>query len=221
MTTTYLTLKGVSLVLPDGRTLFTGLNESFDLRPTGLVGLNGVGKTVLAHILAGKRQPSTGLCLGSGRVHYLAQQATCLKGTTVGDLAGVQPILNALTRIESGSTAPEDFDAVGDHWDIRQRLGHELERNHLGHLEVTTPINLLSGGEAMRVALVGALLSQADFLILDEPSNHLDRPARQALIEQLKRWPRGLIVTSHDRQLLDSMERIVELSPPGIAQLRW
>lgn len=57
------------------------------------------------------------------------------------------------------------------------------------------------------------MLSGADCLILDEPNNHLDRLNRQALIEQLQRWPRGLIVASHDRQLLEAMERIVELSP--------
>lgn len=60
------------------------------------------------------------------------------------------------------------------------------------------------------------MLSGADCLILDEPNNHLDRLNRQALIEQLQRWPRGLIVASHDRQLLEAMERIVELSPLGL-----
>lgn len=216
MTTTYLTLKGVSQVLPDGRALFADLNETFDMQPTGLLGRNGVGKTVLARILAGQLQPSGGDCLRSGLVHYLAQQVTCPEGATVGDLTGVQPALDALARIELGSTAPEDFDAVGERWDIRQRLRHELERGGLGHLEATAPARLLSGGETMRVALIGALLSDADFLILDEPSNHLDRPNRQALIEQLKRWPRGLIVISHDRQLLDAMEHIVELTPQGL-----
>src|SRR5690625_7736435 len=68
----------------------------------------------------------------------------------------------------------------------------------------------------MRVSKIGAMLSSANFLILDEPSNHLDRPNRQALIEKLQRWPRGLIVVSHDRQLLESMERIVELSSLGL-----
>src|SRR5690554_5256979 len=68
----------------------------------------------------------------------------------------------------------------------------------------------------MRISLIGAMLSDADFLILDEPSNHLDRPNRQALIEQLQRWPRGLIMVSHDRQLLESMERIMELSSLGL-----
>lgn len=216
MTTTSLILKGVSHVLPDGRTLFADLNASFDLRPTGLVGRNGVGKTLLARILAGQLQPSSGHCQGSGSVHYLAQQVAPPEGFTVGDLAGVQHTLDALERIESGSTALEDFDAVGDRWDIHQRLRHELEIYNLGYLDAATPASHLSGGEAMRVALIGALLSEADFLILDEPSNHLDRPNRQALTEQLGRWKRGLIVISHDRQLLNAMERIVELSPQGL-----
>src|SRR5256885_6811254 len=60
----------------------------------------------------------------------------------------------------------------------------------------------------MRVALAGALLSGADHLVLDEPSNHLDRESRQALAAQLQRWPGGLVVVSHDRSLLQGMERI-------------
>jgi len=216
MTNTHLVLNNLSYILPDGRTLFSGLNEQFDWRSTGLVGRNGVGKTLLARILAGLVRPTSGFCQCSGPVHYLAQQVAHAEGTTVADLAGVAHILDALTRIESGSTASEDFDTVGDHWDIRLRLQHELERNNLNHLEAGTAANTLSGGEAMRVSLIGALLSNADSLILDEPSNHLDRPNQLALIEQLQRWPGGLIVVSHDRQLLDSMERIVELSPQGL-----
>lgn len=216
MATTHLTLKGVSYVLSDGRTLFTDLHAQFDTRPTGVVGRNGVGKTVLAQILAGLLQPTSGHCQRSGRVHYLAQQVAQPQGASVADLAGIQTTLDALARIEAGSTAPEDFEVVDDRWDMPQRFRHELERNGLGYLEASTSASTLSGGEAMRVALMGAMLSNADFLILDEPSNHLDRPNRQALIEQLQRWPRGLIVVSHDRQLLESMARIVELSPLGL-----
>ena len=216
MTNIHLILKDISHTLPDGRTLFSSLDEQFDMRSTGLVGRNGVGKTLLAQILAGRLQPTTGLCQCSGSVHYLAQQVVHPDGYSVADLAGVKHTLDALARIESGSTAPEDFDGVGERWDIRQRLRYELEHNNLYHLEADTPASSLSGGEAMRVSLMGAMFSDADFLILDEPSNHLDRPNRQALIEQLQRWSRGLIVVSHDRQLLESMERIVELSSLGL-----
>lgn len=216
MTKPTLTLEGVSYVLPDGRTLFSDLNEQFDQRRTGLVGRNGAGKSILAGVLAGTLQPSTGRSTSSGNVRYLAQQVSHPAETSVAGLACVQGTLDALERIEAGSTAPEDFDAVGDRWDIRQRLRCELERNGLGHLDASTPASTLSGGEAMRVALTGAMLSGADFLILDEPSNHLDRSNRQALIELLQHWPRGLLVVSHDRQLLDTMERVVELSSLGL-----
>ncbi|SSF92144.1 ABC transporter ATP-binding protein [Klebsiella pneumoniae] len=68
----------------------------------------------------------------------------------------------------------------------------------------------------MRVALIGAMLSDADFLILDEPTNHLDAASRLTLMRQLQQWPRGLLVISHDRKLLQQMERIVELSSLGL-----
>lgn len=216
MTNPTLTLEGVSHALPDGRALFSDLNAVFDQQPTGLVGRNGVGKTVLARILAGRLAPTTGRCVRTGRVHYLPQQIGLPADGTVASLAGVQDALDALARIEAGSIAQADFDAVGERWDLRQQLRQALERHGLGHLDASAPAQALSGGEAMRVALVGALLSAADFLILDEPSNHLDLTHRQALIEQLRHWPRGLLVISHDRMLLEGMARIVELSPLGL-----
>lgn len=217
-TTHYLALEDVSCVLPDGTPLFAHLTEIFDdQRRTGLVGRNGSGKTVLARVLAGQLPPASGRCVRAGSVHYLAQQvSTPAPGSTVADLARMQAVLVALQRIEAGSADPADFDTVGERWHIRQELLQALEQHGLGHLQADTPAAQLSGGEAMRVALIGALLTGADFLILDEPSNHLDQPSRQALIEQLARWPRGLLVISHDRQLLDTMERIVELSPLGL-----
>ncbi|EYC51942.1 ABC transporter ATP-binding protein [Hylemonella gracilis str. Niagara R] len=216
MTNTLLTLEGVSCVLPDGRALFSNLHYSFDLRHTGLVGRNGVGKTMLARMLAGEIAPSSGRCVRHRRVHYLAQQVTPADGATVADLVGLRPALDALLRIEAGSVAPEDFERLADRWDIRQRLQAELERAGLGHLRADAPARQLSGGEVMRAALAGAMLSDAELLLLDEPSNHLDRPHRLALIEQLRRWPRGLIVISHDRELLEAMDCIVELSAQGL-----
>lgn len=217
MTDTSIVLKDVSYLLPDGSPLFIDLCEQFDQRPTGLVGRNGVGKSVLARILAGLLLPTSGVCRCTGRVHYLAQQVVLSADQSVAGLAGVAPTLEALRRIESGSVADEDFDIVGDHWDMPQRLQQALEREQLGYLRPDAPASALSGGEAMRLSLLGASLSGADFLILDEPSNHLDRESRQALMAQLQRWQRGLIVISHDRHLLECMTRIVELSPAGLA----
>lgn len=216
MTNTTITLDGVACSLPDGRSLFSDLSETFDHRHTGLAGRNGVGKSMLARILAGLHPPSQGRCLRSGTVLYLAQQTDWHHQPSVAALAGLQPALDALARIESGSTDAHDFELLADRWDLRQRLQARLERDGLGHLRAGTPGHALSGGEAMRVALAGALLSQASHLVLDEPTNHLDHGSRAALARQLQCWPRGLVVVSHDRQLLEGMERIVELSPQGL-----
>lgn len=211
-----LTLQGVSYQLPDGSFLFQDLHEQFDARPTGLVGRNGVGKSVLARILAGELPASSGRCTGAGRTHYLAQQIAPQPGQTVAALAGVQRPIDALRRIERGSTQSEDFELLGERWDIEQRLQQQLALHRLDHLRADTDALQLSGGEAMRVALIGALLSDAELLILDEPSNHLDRDSRQVLLDQLAHWRGGVIVVSHDRHLLGAMQRIVELSSLGL-----
>lgn len=216
MTNLFLTLDRASLSLPDGRVLFSDLNLHLDGRPTGLVGRNGVGKSVLARLLAGEIEPTTGKRSASGRVYYLPQQIRLPHGATVAWLAGVDGLLDALTRIEAGGTDVRDFDRLGDRWDIRQQLALALEAQGLPDLAPDRGAATLSGGEAMRVALTGAFLSQADFLILDEPSNHLDVSQRQRLHAQLAQWPNGLLVISHDRRLLDTLVRIEELLPQGL-----
>ncbi|MDD2109164.1 MULTISPECIES: ATP-binding cassette domain-containing protein [Pseudomonas] len=213
--TSILTLDSVSLALPDGRLLFTDLSETFDQRRTGLVGRNGVGKSLLGQILAGQREPSSGQCRRLGRIHLLDQQVI-ERSATVADLAQVGAVLAALERIEQGSVAPSDFDTVGERWDIREQLQGHLQRHGLGQLDWHQPAHSLSGGQAMRVALVGAWLSEADYLILDEPSNHLDSNARAQLLSMIEAWDRGLLVISHDRSLLAHMTRIVELSSLGL-----
>lgn len=216
MTNSILTLERISFVLPDGKPLFSEITEQFDHRHTGLVGSNGAGKSLLAKILAGLITPTSGQRRCSGRVRYLAQHLSPQNYPNVAMLAGVDTQLAALKRIEAGSADPADFDLVGEGWDIRQRLQTQLESAGLGYLSPESAVNRLSGGEAMRVALTGAMLSDADFLILDEPTNHLDAASRLALMQQLQHWPRGLLVISHDRTLLQQMERIVELSSLGL-----
>ncbi|MCL7714843.1 ATP-binding cassette domain-containing protein [Stenotrophomonas mori] len=215
-TTPFLTLERVSWQLPDGRLLFSDLDATFDARPTGLVGRNGVGKSVLAQLLAGRLAPARGRCLRSGPVAWLPQQVDAPPGARVVDLAGLGGAFAALQRIEQGSSDTADFEVLGDRWQLREQLQAELERMQLHGVSAETPAHRLSGGQRMRVALAGAFLSAADFLILDEPSNHLDAEGRRQLREQLRRWPRGLLLVSHDRGLLDDMQCIVELSPLGL-----
>lgn len=218
MTEPRLTLHGVSYVLPTGKTLFSDLSASFGAQRTGLVGRNGVGKSVLARILAGLAAPSSGSVTAVGRVHYLAQDllsSACHQ--TVAALAGLQPVFAALERIEQGSCADADFERLAERWDIRQQLQAALHAAQLPGLEAESSAQQLSCGQAMRVALIGAQLSGANFLILDEPSNHLDGAHREALARQLRHWRGGLLLISHDRTLLNAMDSIAELSASALS----
>lgn len=216
MKNTYLSLDNASYILPNGRTLFENLSVTFDDRHTGLVGRNGVGKSILASILAEQLTLSSGRFTVTTKVHYLSQQVDLLHSGSVAQLAGVHAELTALDRIESGSYSDADFETLNERWNIRQLLQSELKSCGLGNLLPSTPVPQLSGGEAMQVALIAATLSEAGLLILDEPTNHLDRMHRQMLTEKLRHWTKGLLVISHDRSLLETMDRIVELTPQGL-----
>src|SRR5699024_9151673 len=93
---------------------------------------------------------------------------------TVAEVLGVAAVRDALRRIENGSVAPEDFDAVGDDWDVDARCRAMLTRLGLPDDDLDRPVGTLSGGEATMTALAGLLLAQPRALLLDEPTNNLD-----------------------------------------------
>ncbi|MDR1731582.1 MAG: ATP-binding cassette domain-containing protein [Synergistaceae bacterium] len=215
-----ISLRDVSFVLPDGRLLLDRLNESFGGgageggERAALVGRNGVGKTILARIMAGLLSPSSGKIIREGIVFYLDQMLNPAHFDRVADLIGASTALDAVRKAEKGEATEKDLERAEGHWDLEERAFREFSLAGLPHLTLDTPAPTLSGGECTRAALVGAFLSEADFLILDEPTNHLDAPSRAALTEYLNTWKKDLLVVSHDRALLEEMERIVELSPP-------
>ncbi len=217
MTQRHLRLDHLCLTLPDGRLLLDNLNHGFHAKATGIVGANGSGKSLLGQLLAGERLPSSGYVRCEGYVHVVSQLLEPERVPTVAALAGVEHILRALQRIAEGSLDDHHHTLAMGHWDCAARLSAELDLNGLGYLSADTPTHTLSGGERQRVALLGAWLSNADWLILDEPSNHLDRDQQQKLAQQIQRWPNGLVMISHDRVLLELMNEIVELSPIGLA----
>ncbi|WP_277373373.1 ATP-binding cassette domain-containing protein [Pseudomonas sp. AA-38] len=212
----HIALERVSFRFADGVMLFDGLSDVFDNRHTGLVGRNGVGKSILGRLLAGELQPSDGRILRQGRIAYLPQRIVAAPGARVVDLAGCAPWFDALQRVMAGEPRADDIECLDGQWDVIERLQRALQEEGLGHLDPQTPAMQLSGGECSRVALLGALLAEADLLILDEPGNHLDLPSRKRLGQRLASWRGGLVLISHDRELLAGMQRIVELSAAGL-----
>ncbi|CAI8901131.1 ABC-F family ATP-binding cassette domain-containing protein [Pseudomonas serboccidentalis] len=200
----------------NGETIFNDLNLQFDHLHTAIVGRNGVGKSVLARLIAGRLQPTAGSVTCAVTLAYVAQTFIAEPGQTVADATGTVAALRALQRLQRGEASEEDFDTLGERWDLPERLRQWLDDAGLPDIAPSDLTQSLSGGQQARLALIGAFLSPARLLVLDEPTNHLDAAGRRWLMSELQRWRGGLIVVSHDRQLLERMQRIVELTPLGV-----
>jgi ATPase subunit of ABC transporter with duplicated ATPase domains len=210
-------LHDVQWHLPDGRPLWqVPLHLSIGRERLGLVGRNGVGKSVLAQILAG-RMPSAGTAWRSGRVHLVAPPLLPQDRRSVGEAMGLGPVLASVERLAAGLATSDDLLLADGHWDLPARVAQALAEAGLPGLQPTDAMAGLSGGERMRVALAGAMTADAHSVILDEPSNHLDAEARAWLLCWLQAARHTVVVVSHDRQLLRAVDRIADLSPRGLA----
>lgn len=208
-------LSNLSFTTADGRPLLSHLDQSFEPELTGLVGRNGVGKTTLLKLITGELTPQSGAVVVKGRLGILNQAVQLHPGETVADLFGVAQALALLRRAETGEVTAAEL-AEAD-WTLTARLAQALSRVDLA-AEPSTPLAALSGGQRTRAALAALVFAEPDFLLLDEPTNNLDRDGRRAVIELLSHWRAGAIVISHDRELLDQMDAIVELTSLGMTR---
>ncbi len=172
-----------------GRPLFADVSFTIsDSDRLGVVGLNGCGKSTLLGIIAGTGDPESGsVRRGKGvRIDVLAQDPQLPAGTVR------QAVIAGFEEAEWEATAVAD------------RLG-------LGPL-MDQDVSSLSGGQAKRVALARALVTETDLLILDEPTNHLDIDAIAWLEDRLAAHRGGLVLVTHDRHFLDRITtRVLEL----------
>ncbi|MGI9273541.1 MAG: ATP-binding cassette domain-containing protein [Endozoicomonas sp.] len=209
----------LSYQFDNGEFLFRGLSLRLKARRVGLVGRNGVGKSILTSILARQRLPSDGSVSLNATTESFSQLPTELihSDLTLTQFLEVEEILTALKQVESGSSEAQWFDIIGERWQLETELAELLS-------ELGLPINLqmpcrdLSGGQLSRLQLWKLFQSDAELLILDEPSNHLDSSAKQWLIKQMSLFSGHILLISHDRLLLRQMEQIWELNSLGLHQ---
>ncbi|MCK7464625.1 ATP-binding cassette domain-containing protein [Enterobacter roggenkampii] len=209
-------LHQVTCQFPTGDTLFGPLNLTLEPSLCALVGRNGSGKTRLLRLLAGLDEPATGHIERFGSHAWVAQQHVISSQTTLAELLGYDAIFTARKRIDSGDYQPDDLALLDGYWDIAERLSEAFINATLPPFEPDKPAIELSGGERIRALLCGAFTADADFMLLDEPTNHLDRQGRAWFYAQLSRYQGGVLVASHDRELLEQVPRILELSASGL-----
>lgn len=197
---------------PDGRCVFSDLDLSFTMERAGLVGRNGVGKSTLLHILSGALKPSEGKVTVDATVRLMRQEVSAPAGSTIASLFGIEAALDVLHRAQEGHATLDEL-ADAD-WTLEERVRDALAHVNL-EADAGTSLATLSGGQRTRAGLAAAIFSKPDFLLLDEPTNNLDREGRDAVRRMVESWKAGLIVVSHDRELLEHVDAIVEMTALG------
>lgn len=189
----------------------------------GLVGRNGAGKTTLTKTLAGELLPTAGTITYTGEIGYLPQDPRSgnpedLARTRILDARGLGQIVidmqQAMTDMASSDSAVSEK-AMRKYSNLEERFtalgGYTAEAEaasiasnlSLPDRILDQPLSTLSGGQRRRIELARILFSGADTMLLDEPTNHLDADSVIWLREFLKNFQGGLIVITHDVDLVE------------------
>ena len=220
---------------PSEPALFIDLSAVFSTPLTGLIGDNGCGKTTLMRLILGDLTPDSGSVVAPERMAHLPQDLGLGSDQTLAELCGISEILQALQAVESGEYSPELYEVIGDNWDVEERTLATLatygftpatlvDRDNPEAIRALFTRNMrsFSGGEAVIAALASLMVSDPEFILLDEPTNNLDSAAKAQLFTALEALPCPALIISHDRDLLERMNVIAELHADrqGLAHLR-
>lgn len=190
----------------------------------GLVGRNGAGKTTLTKILAGDGQPTSGKVDRSGEIGYLPQDPRSgnpeeLARDRILNARGLGDLLRQMTEStevmatatgEAGAAAMKRYSKLEERFQAAGGYASEAQgaaiASNLGIEEriLSQPLKTLSGGQRRRVELARILFSNAETMLLDEPTNHLDADSVVWLRDFLRSYQGGLIVISHDIDLVET-----------------
>ncbi len=208
--------------------LMSGIKFSVnDNEKVGVIGRNGIGKSTLFNILTGSDHDFTGDIIFKRGIVVVS---TAQEHHDMGDTTVLQYILTGLPEYSKLSHIIENHpNTMGDNmklideytqalmrfddkgfYQIEEQIERELDNFQLpgiAHREFRT----LSGGEKRLIEVVKIMHSDADLALVDEPTNHMDYIAKQQYIEWMKTAREAMLVITHDRDVLNEVDRIIEL----------
>lgn len=212
-----LILQNIGYIHPNKDLLFEDIDLTINKQDKiALVGNNGIGKSTLLQIIAGRLQPSAGTVKASSTPYYVPQHFGQYNTYTIAQALGIADKLQALKEILGGQVTAGNMTALDDDWGIEERCSEALAHWGLEGMQLQQPMSTLSGGQKTKVFLAGIFIHKPQIVLLDEPSNHLDIAGRAILYDYIRSANSMLVVVSHDRTLLNLLNTVCELSKRGI-----
>ena len=201
---------------PDGTPVLRGVDLTLGPGRTGLIGVNGSGKSTLLRLIAGHLHPTRGAVQTDGAVAYLPQHISLGAGRAIDDVLGIAHVRNALREVAAGNVTEAALATIGDDWNVEERALATLDRLGFDGIGLDRTVGMLSGGESVLLGLAALFLRRPEVLLLDEPTNNLDQYRRHRLYEAVTAYRGVLVAVSHDRMLLERMDRIADLRDGGV-----
>ena len=212
-----LILQNISYIHPNKDLLFDHISLTVNNHDKiALTGKNGSGKSTLLKIIAGELSLSSGQIMAEAKPYYVPQVFGQYNHLTIVQALRIENKLKALQEILKGNVTEANYASLDDDWTIEDRCSDALEYWQLTDLHLSQKMETLSGGQKMKVFLAGISIHEPQFVLLDEPGNHLDLSGRQLLYDFIQSAKNTLMVVSHDRKLLNLFNTVCELSKRGI-----
>ena len=206
-------------------------NIQFEIKNTekiALVGRNGCGKTTLLKAIAGVEELERGEIhkMNGIRIGYLAQTTfehdeALVKEELEAAFSHLKEMERELAKLTAKMAEDHSEEVLNAYARLQQRFeeagGYIYESEVMNvftrfgfqESDLTRTIGSFSGGQKTRLAFVKLLLSKPDILLLDEPTNHLDIDTIEWLEGYVKRYPKAVVMVSHDRMFLDDVADVV------------
>jgi ATPase subunit of ABC transporter with duplicated ATPase domains len=217
--------------------LMSGIKFSIDdNEKIGVIGRNGVGKSTLFGILTGADKDFTGdvifkrgtVVVATQQEHHNLGEQTVLQYVLAGlpEYAELSHIIETypetmgddMKKIDEYTQALMRFDDKG-FYQIEEQIERELanfQLDGIAHRQFST----LSGGQKRLIEIVKIMHSDADLALIDEPTNHMDYVAKAQFVEWMQSAREGMLVITHDRDVLNEVDRIIELKDGDCASYK-